>query len=173
MSKTVICPGSFDPVTLGHIDIIKRASKMFDNVIVGVLVNSSKTPVFSIQERIGFLKEVTQGMENVEIVGFEGLLAEYCKQRNVDAIVKGLRAVSDFEYEFQMAITNKKLNPSLETIFLTADSDSMYLSSSMVREVASMGGDIGNFVPACLHDRIVMRMNSISNKKYSSLQSAE
>lgn len=158
MNKTVICPGSFDPVTLGHLDIIKRSSNMFDRVIVGVLVNSSKTPSFSIEERIAFLEEVTKDIENVEVVSFDGLLAQYCKERGVDAIVKGLRAVSDFEYEFQMAITNKKLNPQLETIFLTADSDSMYLSSSMVREVASMGGDISNFVPQCIHDRIVERL---------------
>lgn len=158
MNKTVICPGSFDPVTLGHLDIIKRASKMFDNVKVGVLVNSSKKPSFSIEERMQFLREVTADIENVEVVSFEGLLAEYCRQNSVDAIVKGMRAVSDFEYEFQMAITNKKLNPQLETIFLTADSDSMYLSSSMVREVASMGGDISNFVPECIHDRIVERL---------------
>lgn len=159
MNKTVICPGSFDPVTLGHLDIIRRASKMFDRVIVAVLVNSAKSPSFSIEERIEFLKEVTQDIKNVEVTSFEGLLAEYCKERGVDAIVKGLRAVSDFEYEFQMAITNKKLNPELETIFLTADSDSMYLSSSMVREVASMGGDISNFVPECIHDRIVERID--------------
>lgn len=158
MNKTVICPGSFDPVTLGHLDIIKRSANMFDRVIVGVLVNSSKTPSFSIEERIAFLEEVTKDIENVEVVSFDGLLAQYCKERGVDAIVKGLRAVSDFEYEFQMAITNKKLNPQLETIFLTADSDSMYLSSSMVREVASMGGDISNFVPQCIHDRIVERL---------------
>ncbi len=161
MNKTVICPGSFDPVTLGHLDVISRAAKMFDHVIVGVLVNSSKSPSFSIEERIELLKEVTQEFENVEVVSFNGLLAEYCKQRGVDAIVKGLRAVSDFEYEFQMAITNKKLNPQLETIFMTADADSMYLSSSMVREVASMGGDISNFVPPCIHDRIVERINSL------------
>ncbi|MEE0914466.1 MAG: pantetheine-phosphate adenylyltransferase [Ruminococcus sp.] len=159
MNKTVICPGSFDPVTYGHLDVIRRASKMFDHVIVAVLVNSSKSPCFSIDERMEFLREVTQDIENVEVASFEGLLAEYCKERNVDAIVKGLRAVSDFEYEFQMAITNKKLNPQLETIFLTADADSMYLSSSMVREVASMGGDISNFVPECIHDRIVERIN--------------
>ncbi len=161
MNKTVICPGSFDPVTLGHLDVIKRASKMFDHVIVGVLVNSSKSPSFSIEERIELLKEVTHDIENVEVVSFNGLLAEYCRQRGVDAIVKGLRAVSDFEYEFQMAITNKKLNPQLETIFMTADSDSMYLSSSMVREVASMGGDISNFVPPCIHDRIVERITGL------------
>ena len=159
MNKTVICPGSFDPVTLGHLDVIGRASKMFDHVIVAVLVNSTKSPSFSIDERIEFLKEATQGIENVEVTSFDGLLAEYCRERGVDAIVKGLRAVSDFEYEFQMAITNKKLNPQLETIFLTADSDSMYLSSSMVREVASMGGDISNFVPECIHDRIVERID--------------
>lgn len=161
MKKTVICPGSFDPVTLGHLDVIKRAAKMFDHVIVAVLVNSTKSPSFSIEERMGFLSEVTEGLDNVEIVSFEGLLAKYCEQRGVDAIVKGLRAVSDFEYEFQMAITNKKLNPQLETIFLMADADSMYLSSSMVREVASMGGDISNFVPECIHDRIVERINNL------------
>lgn len=159
MYKTVICPGSFDPVTLGHMDVIKRSAKMFDHVIVAVLVNSTKIPSFSIEERIELLKEVTSGIDNIEIVSFDGLLAQYCKEHGVDAIVKGLRAVSDFEYEFQMAITNKKLNPQLETIFLMADADSMYLSSSMVREVASMGGDISHFVPECIHDRIVERIN--------------
>ncbi len=158
MSKTVICPGSFDPVTRGHLDIITRASKMFDRVIVAVLVNSSKTPTFSIDERIQLLGETVQELSNVEIVSFDGLLAEYCRKRGVDAIVKGLRAVSDFEYEFQMAIANKKLNPKLETVFLAADADSTYLSSSMVREIGSMGGDISNFVPACVHDRIVAKL---------------
>lgn len=158
MNRTVICPGSFDPVTLGHLHVITRASKMFDKVIVAVLVNSTKRPTFSIDERIDLLRDATAGLDNIEIAGFEGLLAEYCRGRGVNAIVKGLRAVSDFEYEFQMAIANKRLNPELETIFLTADSDSMYLSSSMVREIGSMGGDISNFVPACVHDRIVARL---------------
>ncbi len=158
MNKTVICPGSFDPVTLGHLDIIKRASKMFGKVYIAVLVNSSKTPSFSIEERIELLSDTVKGLDNVEIVSFEGLLAEYCRQHGVDAIVKGLRAVSDFDYEFQMAMANKKINPGLETIFLTADSDSMYLSSSMVREIGSMGGDISNFVPECVHDRIVKKL---------------
>ena len=160
MNKTVIYPGSFDPVTLGHLDVITRSSKLFDHVIVGVLVNSSKSPIFSIEERIELLKEVTQDLNNVEIVSFNGLLAQYCEEHGVDAIVKGLRAVTDFEYEFQMALTNKKLNPNLETLFLTADANSMYLSSSMVREVASMGGDIRNFVPACIHDKIVDRLRN-------------
>ena len=158
MEKTVICPGSFDPVTLGHIDIIKRAANMFDKVIVGVFTNEKKTPIFSIDERIELLKEVTEHLNNVEIVGFNGLLAQYCEEHGVDAIVKGLRAVTDFEYEFQQALTNKRLNPQLETIFLTAESESMYLSSSMVRTVASLGGDISNFVPEMIHDRIVERL---------------
>ena len=158
MNKTVICPGSFDPVTLGHLDIITRAAKMFDRVIVAVLVNSAKTPTFSTEERIELLREAVGGLENVEIVSFKGLLAEYCKKCGVGTIVKGLRAVSDFEYEFQMALANKKLNPELETVFLAADADSTFLSSSMVREIASMGGDFSNFVPACVHDRIVERL---------------
>ena len=158
MNKTVICPGSFDPVTLGHLDIITRASKLFDRVLVAVLVNSSKPPTFSTAERIELLRDAVSGLDNVEIVSFEGLLAEYCKNCGVDTIVKGLRAVSDFEYEFQMALANKKLNPDLETMFLTADADSTFLSSSMVREIGSMGGDISNFVPACVHDRIIAKL---------------
>lgn len=162
MNKTVICPGSFDPVTLGHIDIIARASRMFDRVVVAALVNSAKKPCFSIDERMELMREVVKEFGNVEVVSFEGLLAEYCRKNNIDAIVKGLRAVSDFEYEFQMAIANKKLYPQLETIFLTADSDSMYLSSSMVREIGSMGGDVSNFVPECIHDRVVDRLREIN-----------
>lgn len=157
----MICPGSFDPVTLGHIDIISRASKMFSHVIVAVLANPSKqNSSFSIDERIDLLVKSTENLENVEIVSFEGLLAEYAKKRNVTAIVKGLRAVSDFEYEFQMSLTNKILNPDLETIFLTAESKYMYLSSSMVKQVASLGGDIKGFVPDCVLDRIVERLSA-------------
>lgn len=158
MDTKVICPGSFDPVTLGHIDIIGRASKMFDQVIVAVLNNLAKCPSFTTEERIGLLKEATKEFDNVEIVGFDGLLADYAKQRNVTAIVKGLRAVSDFEYEFQQALTNKKLNPQLETLFLTSSSEFTYLSSSTVKQVASLGGDISSFVPKCVHDKIIKRL---------------
>ena len=158
MKRTVIYPGSFDPVTLGHLQVIRRAAKMFDKVIVAVLINSSKTPTFSVDERMDLLRQVTADLDNVEIAGFDGLLAEYARERGVNAIVKGLRAVSDFEYEFQMAIANKKLNPDLETIFITADSDMMYLSSSMVREIGSMGGDISDFVPAEIHEKIKNRI---------------
>lgn len=162
MEKIAICPGSFDPVTLGHIDIIKRAAKMFDKVIVAVLVNPSKQPSFSIRERIDLLKEATVDIPNLEIVSFDGLLATYAKEKKAVAVVKGLRAVSDFEYEFQMALTNKKLNPELETIFLTTNSQYLYLSSSMVKQVASFGGDISDFVPACLYDKIYNRLKGVN-----------
>lgn len=158
MPGTVICPGSFDPVTLGHTDVITRASKMFDHVIVAVLVNMSKRPSFTISERIELLKIVTAELTNVEIVGFDGLLADYAKQRNATALVKGLRAVSDFEYEFQMALTNKKLNPALETVFLTTRQEYMFLSSSIVKQVASLGGDISQFVPKSIHDIVLKRL---------------
>ena len=162
MEKIAICPGSFDPVTLGHMDVIRRASKMFDKVIVAVLVNPSKQPSFSIRERIDLLREATQDIQGIEIVSFDGLLATYAKEKKAVAIVKGLRAVSDFEYEFQMALTNKKLNPELETIFLTTNSQYMYLSSSMVKQVASFGGDISDFVPACLYDKIYNRLKGVN-----------
>ena len=158
MKTKVICPGSFDPVTIGHIDIISRASKMFDHVIVAVLHNLVKNPSFTTDERIALLKEATKDFDNVEIVGFDGLLADYAKERGVNVIVKGLRAVSDFEYEFQQALTNKKLNPELETVFLTSNAEYMYLSSSMVKQVASLGGDISSFVPECVHDIIIKRL---------------
>lgn len=158
MEKKVICPGSFDPVTVGHLDIIRRASRMFDHVVVGVLNNFAKTPSFSTEERISLLRKSLKGLDNVEVVGFDGLLAQYTKDNGITAIVKGLRAVSDFEYEFQQALTNKKLNPELETVFLTSNSEYMYLSSSIVKQVASLGGDISPFVPECVHDEILMRL---------------
>lgn len=158
MKTKVICPGSFDPVTLGHVDIITRASKMFDRVVVGVLNNPAKNPSFTTEERIELLKKATAGLENVEIVAFDGLLADYTREHGITAIVKGLRAVSDFEYEFQQALFNKKLNPDLETLFLTSNSDYMYLSSSGVKQIASLGGDISSFVPECVHDEILNRL---------------
>lgn len=162
MDKVVICPGSFDPVTRGHMDIINRAAKMFDHVIVAVLVNTEKQPAFTIEERIRLLNYATSHLQNIEVVGFDGMLAEYAKQRNAMAIVKGLRAVSDFEYEFQMALINKQLNPELETIFLTTNHEYMYLSSSIVKEVASLGGDIEQFVPDGLCKEISKRLNKMN-----------
>lgn len=156
--KTAICPGSFDPVTLGHVDIITRASKMFEKVIVAVMVNPSKVPSFTIEERTLFLKEALRSLDNIEIVSFDGLLADYARDRKAMAIVKGLRAVSDFEYEFQMALTNKKLNSELETVFFTTSAENMFLSSSVVKQIACFGGDISKFVPGCIHDAIKQRL---------------
>jgi pantetheine-phosphate adenylyltransferase len=158
--KIAICPGSFDPATLGHMDIIERSRKVFDKVIVAVMVNPEKNTMFTVEERIELLKKCTKDMDNVEVVGFDGLLAEYARQRGVTAIVKGLRALSDFEYEFQQALTNKKLNPNLETLFLTTSAENMFLSSSIVKQIASFGGDISNFVPECVLDKIKERLYS-------------
>ena len=156
---TAICPGSFDPVTLGHIDIIKRACSTFDSVIVVVMYNSAKTANFTPEERVAMIKKSTADIPNVSVEAYDGLLADYAKAKNAKAIVKGLRAVSDFEYEFQMALTNKKLNPDAETVFFTTRAENMYLSSSVVREVARMGGDISDFVPECVKQEIIERLS--------------
>ena len=156
--KVAICPGSFDPVTVGHVDIIRRARKMFDHVIVAVLVNPTKNPSFSLEERIGLLKRATKEIDGLEIVGFDGLLADYAKQKNACAIVKGLRAVSDFEYEFQMALANRKLNPELDTVFLMTSAEYMYLSSSIVKDIAVHGGGVADFVPEGIMQDIVRRI---------------
>ena len=155
--KIAVVPGSFDPITKGHLDIIKRTAKIFDKVIVAVLTNSSKTPTFSKEERVEFIKLCTEGMDNVEVDSFSGLLADYTKKVGACAIVKGLRAMSDFEYEFQMALTNSKLNPSAETVFLTTSAEHMYLSSSLVKQVAHYGGDISAFVPPCILPDIIAK----------------
>lgn len=156
--RIVICPGSFDPITNGHQDIIRRASFLFDQVIVVVSANVAKTPIFSIGERVALIKTVCAGMDNVRVDEFNGLLIDYVRDSGAVAIVKGLRAVSDFDYEFQMALTNRKLMPSAETVFLTPNNDNMYLSSSVVRQIAQLGGDIRPFVPECIIDTVVKRM---------------
>ena len=158
--KIAICPGSFDPVTLGHLDIIRRASQMFDKVIVAVLVNPEKNPSFTAEERLDMIRRVITDIPNVEVECFEGLLADYARLKNAHTIVKGLRAVTDFEYEFQMALINRKLNPEADTVFLTTSSQHMYLSSSMVKSIASFGGDISDFVPECICDEISRRLGS-------------
>ena len=143
-----ICPGSFNPITLGHLDIISRSAQIFDNVIVCIMFNSNKTkPMFAISERVKMVKKVVERFPNVRVDTSDGLLAEYAKQFDGAVIVKGLRAASDFEYEFQMNHINKKINPELETMFLTANEKYTFLSSSVVREVASYGADLTGFVP--------------------------
>ena len=157
--KIAVCPGSFDPVTLGHLDIINRASKLFDKVIVLVSFNPNKnTSSFNVDERMNMIKKVTAHLHNVEVDSYNGLLADYLKKTGAAAIVKGLRAVSDFEYEFQMALANKKLYADAETVFLTTSSENMYLSSSVVKEIASLGGDISGFVPAEILETIKNRL---------------
>ncbi len=152
--RIAICPGSFDPITKGHLNIIQRASQLFDEVIVLVMVNPSKSnTAFTGAERVELARRVTKDLPNVTVDYFSGLLAEYASKVGACTLIKGLRAVSDFEYEFQMALTNKKLCPTLETMFMTTDLQYMYLSSSMVREVARFGGDISEFVcPEILAD---------------------
>lgn len=145
--KTAIYPGSFDPITSGHLNIIRRAANIFDKLIVCVMVNAGKNPMFSLQERVDLIKRVTSDLPNVEIDSSNELLAEYARRRGSCVIVKGLRAGSDFENEFQMALINRKLNQELDTMFLTADSQYMYLSSSMVKELGSYNVDLADFIP--------------------------
>ncbi|TCT16959.1 phosphopantetheine adenylyltransferase [Natranaerovirga pectinivora] len=145
--RIAVYPGSFDPVTLGHLNIIQRSAKLVDKLIVGVLNNSNKSPLFSVEERVNMLNEVTKDMKNVEIEAFDGLLVEFLKKKNASVIIRGLRAISDFEYELQIAQTNNILDPKIDTIFLVTDVEYSYLSSSIVREVAKYGGDISQLVP--------------------------
>ncbi len=148
--KTAVYPGSFDPCTNGHLDVIKRASSLFDKVVVAVLINSSKQPVFSAKERAQMLEIATKDIENVEIRVFSGLLADFMRNINSKIIIKGIRAVSDFEYEFQMALTNRTLYGELETLFLHTSKDYMFLSSSIVKEIAKYGGCLDGLVPSDL-----------------------
>lgn len=152
--KAAIYPGSFDPMTLGHLDVIRRASQMFDTLIVSVLDNKSKNALFSVEERVSILKEATKDLPNVEVDSFNGLLIDYAKQKDIHVSVRGLRAITDFEYELQIAQTNHVENPEVETIFLTTSLQYSYLSSTIVKEFASYGGDLSKFVPARFIDRI-------------------
>ena len=160
--KRAIYPGSFDPVTNGHVDIILRSSKIVDKLIVGVLNNSAKKSLFSVEERVSMLKELTKDLPNVEVTSFDGLLVDYMREIDASIIVRGLRAVTDFEYELQIAQTNHIENTDIETIFLTTNLQYSYLSSTIVKEFASYGGDISKFVPEQFVDRIYEKYN---NKK--------
>jgi pantetheine-phosphate adenylyltransferase len=142
-----IYPGSFDPVTNGHLDVIQRASRLFDEVVVAVAHNDSKQPLFPVTERVDLLKNTLQPYANVTVSSFGGLLVDYAVQQNATAVIRGLRAISDFEFEFQMALMNRKLDPDIETIFLTPKEEYTYLSSRIVKEIARLGGNVEAFVP--------------------------
>jgi pantetheine-phosphate adenylyltransferase len=152
--QTAIYPGTFDPITYGHIDVVERARVLFSRVIVLVARNSTKTPLFSDDERISMIREVFKGKKGVEVDGFDGLLVDYARRKNAKVIVRGLRAVSDFEYEFQMALTNRKLAGTVDTVFLVPHEKYTYLNSSIVREVARLGGDVSGFVPPSVRRRL-------------------
>ena len=156
--KIAVYPGSFDPITLGHLNLIKRASKVFDKLIVCVMVNSVKSPLFTNEERVEQIKRVTARFDNVDVDSWDGLVAEYAREKGAVAVVRGLRALSDYEKECQMAIINKKINPDLETFFLAASEKYMYLSSSAVKEMAAFGADLTEFAPRELIDAIEERV---------------
>ncbi|MDD6515789.1 pantetheine-phosphate adenylyltransferase [Bariatricus sp. HCP28S3_A7] len=153
-----IYPGSFDPVTFGHLDIMTRACNIVDELIIGVLRNKAKMPLFSVEERVKMLEEVTCNLPNVRIIPFEGLLVDFAKKMDAKVVIRGLRAITDFEYELQMAQTNQKLQSDIETLFLTTSLDYSYLSSTTVKEVAAFGGDISQFVPEAVADRMKDKM---------------
>ena len=156
--KIAVYPGSFDPVTFGHLDIINRASKMFDEVIVAVMCNSAKTPLFSLDERVKMLQESVKDLSNVKIESFSGLLIDYCKSADIHIVIRGIRAITDFEYELQIAQTNKELSHNqVDTVFLTTSLRYSYLSSSVVKEIASYNGDISPCVPEFIADRLYQK----------------
>jgi pantetheine-phosphate adenylyltransferase len=157
-SQIAIYPGTFDPITFGHIDVIERAAELFSRVIVLVAVNTTKTPLFSIDERLAMIREVLRHKKRVSVDCFDGLLVEYARRNKAGVIIRGLRAMSDFEYEFQMALTNRKLAPGIDTVFLVPHEGYTYLNSSIVREVARLGGDVSGFVPASVRRRLTKKL---------------
>ena len=162
--KTAVYPGTFDPVTYGHLDVILRASKLFDCVIVGVLHNSSKSPLFSVEERVKMLEDVTSYLPNVEVRSFGGLLVDFVHQCRADVIVRGLRAITDFEYELQMAQTNRVLAPDVDTVFLTTTLEYAYVSSTIMKEVARFGGDLSSFAPPEIIQALCKKMQEEKEK---------
>jgi len=156
--RTVIYPGSFDPLTNGHLDVIERAAKLFDRVVVAVAASESKQPLFALEERLALVKQSVAGLANVEADAFEGLLIQYVEQRGAQAVVRGLRAVSDFEFEFQLALMNRKLNERIETIFMMPKDTYTFLSSRIVKEIARLGGDVSAFVPAHVRASLLAKL---------------
>ena len=163
--KRAIYPGSFDPVTYGHLDIIRRSAPLVDELVIGVLNNNAKTPLFSVEERVKMLNEVTRDMTNVIVVPFDGLLVEFAKKMDACMIVRGLRAITDFEYELQMAQTNRVLAPDVDTVFLTTSLEYAYLSSTIMKEVAMFDGDISKFAPPQITEAVRAKMYQLRNRE--------
>jgi len=159
--RLAIFPGSFDPLTNGHVDIILRSAHLFERIVVAVLVNADKQPLFSADERIGIIREVFREYPNIEVESFDGLLVQYARRRRANAIVRGLRAVSDFEYEFQMALMNRHLEPTLETVFMMPAEQYTYLSSRLIKEVFSLGGDVRGLVPSAVERWMHEKKNGV------------
>ncbi len=160
MSKRAIYPGTFDPITLGHEDVVRRAARLFDEVIVAVAQSHSKKPLFNLEERVALAASVLADCPNVRVVGFTGLLMQFARQEGAEVVIRGLRAVSDFEYEFQLAGMNRHLYPEVETIFLTPAEQYMFISASLVREIATLGGDIGKFVSPSVETAIRSKLKA-------------
>jgi pantetheine-phosphate adenylyltransferase len=160
--RRAIYPGSFDPVTNGHLDVIERARKLFDEVVVAVAHNDQKQPLFTLEERLGFLREMTAPLAGIKVAPLDGLLVEFAVQQEAHAVVRGLRAVSDFEFEFQMALMNRKLEASVETIFLMPKEEYTYLSSRIVKEIARLGGNVASFVPACVVESFARKLGAMN-----------
>ena len=159
MKRKAVYPGSFDPITYGHVDIIKRASIIFDEITVAVAHNLDKEPLFSVQERVVMLKKATTSLKNVKIDDFKGLAVDYVKNKGIHVIVRGLRMISDFEYEFQMALTNRKLNSSIETIFLMPSENYSYISSKLIKEAAFLGANLKGFIPSFVEKELLKKIN--------------
>jgi pantetheine-phosphate adenylyltransferase len=164
-AKIAVYPGTFDPVTYGHIDLIKRATKIFDKVIVAVAHNPSKGTLFSVEERVSMLKEAVQGMRTVVVDQFDGLVVDYVKHSGTNVMIRGLRMLSDFEYEFQMALTNRKLKGEIETIFMMPSESYSYISSKLIKEASGLGADVRSFVPAKVQKKLREKYNDLHRRK--------